>query len=171
MMRIDEEIVVRNGYIWLEMVRYDRLLNTGLQVPYLAKGGRKRTTYMSTFSFKIEQFTCILSNHAKKIAQEKGFVLKKVLAVFGNPRRVYPSKSHPGQHRITGDGLCLVGIPDDNKKEFLVITIYQDEVITAPRPDQLKTSSGRIYADRYKRGLGRSNFLPNTIHIDPIDKK
>jgi len=173
------------------------------------------------------------------MATEKNFSPETIEKTFAEPTRVYPSGSHPGQWRVTGNGLCLVGIPDDEPAEekkdipalrtpakgtiiqtpgtserpgykapsgyaflsngassygpssrttngttngtttqtttngtstpieemsqkntkalryFTVITIYQDQVLTPPRADQLNTNVGKRYAERYLKGLGR----------------
>lgn len=94
-----------------------------------------------------------MSPHALKTAIEKGFSLDIIRDTFLSPKEVYPSRSYPGQYRITGNGVCLVGEPDGN--QFRVITLYADKVITAPRPDQLKTPEGARFAERYAYGLGR----------------
>jgi len=95
--------------------------------------------------------------HAARQIVTKGFSVKKVQAVFDSPVKVYPSgKRHPGQYRIVGKGICLVGEPVDSNT-FRLITVYQDNVLTPPRPDQLQTPEGRAYAERYNAGLGRSN--------------
>lgn len=107
------------------------------------------------FSLDLSQYDMVLSLHAKKMIREKGFDPGLVEETYLNPKRVYPSGSHPGQYRITGNGLCLVGEPDEMRGQFIVITIYEDEVLTPPRPDQLNTPEGRLYADRYYKGLGR----------------
>lgn len=175
------------------------------------------------FALDISRFKLRLSRHAERMANEKKFSMEDIEHTFYNPTRVYPSGSHPGQWRITGNGLCLVGIPDEEPKKesklnvslssrgtpiqtpvtttqpnalnrpvpsymkytgygnnyvtqrnecntsiqskntepetqtryFTVITIYQDQVLTPPRPDQLDTPEGKRYAERYLKGLGR----------------
>lgn len=100
-----------------------------------------------------EGMTLIYTQHSKRQLQEKGFKMKDVEATFDSPKEVYASGSHPGQYRVTGNGLCLVGKPEGN--DFVLITVYQDRVLTPPRKDQLDTQEGRRYADRYAKGLGR----------------
>jgi len=95
----------------------------------------------------------VLTRHAKKQMEEKGFSEQDVFDAFHDPQRVYPSKSHAGQFRVAGMGVCLVGKPKGS--EFVCITMYADGVLTAPRPDQLLTAEGRRYAERYEQGLGR----------------
>lgn len=91
--------------------------------------------------------------HALRQIAQKGFNPLHVKGAFENPDEVYASGSHPGQYRVTGNGLCLVGKPEGN--EFVLITVYLDRVVTPPRPDQLVTPEGRKFAERYERGLGR----------------
>jgi hypothetical protein len=52
------------------------------------------------------------------MATEKNFSMEVIQRTFDHPTRVYPSGSHPGQWRVTGNGICLVGIPDvDNRND------------------------------------------------------
>lgn len=95
----------------------------------------------------------VFTRHAYEVMQSKGFEIADAITVVEHPRNVYPSDSHPGQTRIVGRGLCLVGEIEGD--EFRVITVYRDGVLTAPRPDQLATAEGRRYAMRFSRGLGR----------------
>lgn len=97
--------------------------------------------------------TLILTRHAKQQMVEKGFSEQDVYDAFHEPQRVYASKSHAGQFRVAGLGICLVGKPKG--AEFVCITMYKDGVLTPPRPDQLNTPEGRRYAERYEKGLGR----------------
>jgi len=101
-----------------------------------------------------ENMTLNMTNHACKQAAQKGFGPDAIKACFENPERVYPSGSHPGQYRVTGGGICLVGVPKDGGR-FLVVTLYADRVLTAPREDQMDTPEGRRYAERYAKGQGR----------------
>lgn len=94
-----------------------------------------------------------MTNHAIKMAASKQFDADTILATFNEPVEIYASGSHPGQHRITGNGICLVGRGEGSK--FLVITVYKDRELTAPREDQLETPEGRRYAERYAKGQGR----------------
>jgi hypothetical protein len=93
-------------------------------------------------------YKLIFTRHASKVACTKGgpALLSKT---FASPETVYASRSHPGQYRITGNGICLVGIPDDQEKTFTIITMYADRILTPPRTDQLQTIKGQIYAARY----------------------
>lgn len=95
-----------------------------------------------------------LTRHACKQAALKGFTPELIQSVFDSPVEIYPSGSHPGQFRITGGGICLVGLPVDGS-EFRAITLYADRVITPPREDQLNTPEGKRFAERYEKGQGR----------------
>ena len=94
-----------------------------------------------------------MTQHARKQIVEKGLSQATITAAFNNPERVYPSGSHPGQIRVTGSGVCLVGVIECGK--FNLITVYEDGVLTPPRADQLNTPEGRRYAERYAANLGR----------------
>lgn len=94
-----------------------------------------------------------LTRHALTTCLKKGFDPEKVKDTFANPTEVYPSGSHPGQYRVTGNGICLVGVPEGNT--FRVITMYADRILTAVRADQMNTPEGRRYAARRAAGLGR----------------
>lgn len=100
-----------------------------------------------------EGVTLSLTKHAKKQAKAKNFPLDDIFKMWGNKPKINPSRSHKGQYRVCGDGICLVGVP--KKNSFVVITCYVDQELTPPRPDQLATKEGRRYAKRYARGLGR----------------
>ena len=99
----------------------------------------------------------VLKRHARQQAHDKRFPLKTIRDTFNTPERVYVSKSYPGQYRVTGNGIVLVGVPDLETGSFIVITVYYDQVLTPPRPDQLNTPQGKIFAERYAAGLGRSS--------------
>lgn len=82
--------------------------------------------------------------HFLKTLRSKGFDAAAVVATLKNPVEVYPSKSHPGQWRVTGNGVCIVGRPEG--EDFVLITIYADRIVTAVRPDQMNTPEGRRFA-------------------------
>jgi hypothetical protein len=88
--------------------------------------------------------TLKVTSHALKTMAAKGFDPEAVKATFAAPTEVYASGSHPGQFRVTGNGLCLVGKPEGNT--FILITLYLDRVVTPVRPDQLNTPEGRNFA-------------------------
>jgi hypothetical protein len=93
------------------------------------------------------------STHALRTIRDKGFDPAKVRATFKAPTKVTKVTAHPGQVRLIGNGLALVGKVVG--KRFVLITVYLDGVLTPPREDQMNTPEGRRYAERYARGLGR----------------
>jgi hypothetical protein len=98
-----------------------------------------------------------MTGHALRQAREKGFDMPTISAAFSSPDRVYPNGRYPGQWRVTGNGICIVGEPVGDS--FEVKTMYLDGVVTKPRPDQLKTSEGAEYHRRYKQqGAGARTF-------------
>lgn len=100
-----------------------------------------------------EGLTLSLTKHAKKQAKAKEFHINDILKMWSGKPQVNPSRSYPGQYRVCGDGICLVGVQKGNS--FVVITLYVDQEITPPRKDQLKTKAGRRFAERYAKGKGR----------------
>lgn len=90
-----------------------------------------------------------LTAHANEQMKKKNVDLERVQAAFVSPEKLYPNKKYAGQFRVVGNGLCLVGKPQG--KEFVVFTIYEDGVMTPPRPDQLNTPEGKAYAELYNR--------------------
>jgi len=100
-----------------------------------------------------EGVTLSLTKHAKKQAKVKGFNVQNIFSMWSEPDRIVASRSHPGQYRVCGNGICVVGIPRGTS--FIGITVYVDQDLTPPRPDQLQTKAGRRYAQRYKKGEGR----------------
>lgn len=106
-----------------------------------------------------EGYSLRLTRHASQQMEAKGFDLETVEYTFGNPENIYPNKKFAGQFRVTGHGVCLIGKPMGG--EFLVFTIYEDGVMTPPRPDQLDTPEGRAYAERYEKALASKNVRRN----------
>lgn len=102
---------------------------------------------------RFEGFIICPTAHFLKTMRDKEFDPKAAIATIKSPTEVYPSGSHPGQWRMTGNGLCIVVKPEGNTLNL--ITVYLDRVLTAPRADQLATAEGRRYADRYSKGMGR----------------
>lgn len=94
-----------------------------------------------------------VTNHARKVIVTKGFDAVNVSKTFQKPAYVTQVAKYPNQIRLIGNGLALVGTVRGD--EFVLITVYQDGVLTPPRPDQLHTPEGRRYAERYSQGLGR----------------
>jgi hypothetical protein len=67
-----------------------------------------------------EGMTIRMTRHACKIAASKGFDADTIMATFNAPDAVEANSDHPGQYRVRGNGLVLVGAPTDNT--FMVIT-------------------------------------------------
>lgn len=101
----------------------------------------------------VEGLALSVTEHAKRMVAEKGFVPIKIVDVFQHPERITEVTKNPGQIRLIGNGLALVGRIEHGK--FVLITVYQDQVLTPPRKDQLETPEGIRYASRYAAGLGR----------------
>lgn len=95
-----------------------------------------------------------MEGHALSQAFDKAIDMGVVEATFKNPEEVYPNGRYPGQWRVTGNGICLVGEPRGGS--FHIITMYLDRVVTAPRKDQMETSHGREYAQRYQQAGSRA---------------
>ncbi|KAJ3243153.1 hypothetical protein HDU78_000772 [Chytriomyces hyalinus] len=125
---------------------------------------------------ELKTYRLILKQHAKDQAKTKKFPLRVLLETFSNPEQVYPSRTYPGQFRVTGNRIVLVGVPDHQSQSFTVITVYQDKVLTPPRPDQLETPLGQQFAQRYYAGLGRAKkqikaaFL-STLNAESVAKQ
>lgn len=100
-----------------------------------------------------ENVTLSLTKHAKRQAKEKGFNVRNILDMWEDPDRIIASRTYPGQYRVCGNGICVVGVPKG--QSFIGITVYLDQELTPPRPDQLKTRAGRRYAKRFANGEGR----------------
>lgn len=100
-----------------------------------------------------KHLTLHVTDHACRTILSKGFDPYDVRGAFENPERTTEVTAHPGQVRLIGRGLALVGKIEGGR--FTLITVYEDGVLTAPRADQLSTPEGRRFAQRYARGLGR----------------
>lgn len=110
-----------------------------------------------------EGFRIHATDHALKQIITKGFSVDTIRQTFESPeKKPYPNGKYKGQYRVTGNGLCLVGIPKG--RTFTLITVYEDGVMTPPRPDQLETEEGKAYAERYAQGQARQNeYMPRVI--------
>ena len=97
----------------------------------------------------------VVTNHARCTMESKGFDPAKVTETFRNPDYMTSVSKYPDQVRLIGNGLALVGKVNEAERVFVLITLYQDGVLTPPRPDQLTTPEGQRYAARYAQGLGR----------------
>lgn len=100
-----------------------------------------------------KRLTLKVTQHALSQIAAKGFDPLKVRATFDAPDRVTDVRAHPGQVRLIGNGLALVGRVE--RSTFVLVTVYVDGVLTPPRADQMTTTEGRRYAARYAAGLGR----------------
>jgi hypothetical protein len=102
------------------------------------------------------------TDHALNQILQKGFAVEKIRETFENPVKLYKNGKYEGQFRVTGNGLCLVGKPKGNT--FTLITVYEDGVLTPPRPDQLETPEGQAYARKYAEGKARDNeYMPRVL--------
>lgn len=97
----------------------------------------------------------VTTKHAQTTIADKGFSPDAVRETFLRPDHTTQVRKYPDQIRLIGNGLALVGIADERKGIFLLITVYQDGVLTPPRADQMDTPEGQRYAQRYANGLGR----------------
>jgi hypothetical protein len=109
-----------------------------------------------------EGFRIHATDHALKQILEKGFPVERIQETFQAPEKIYRNGKYEGQFRVTGNGLCLVGKPKGTT--FTLITVYEDGVLTPPRPDQLETPEGQEYARRYAEGQARKNeYMPRVL--------
>ena len=101
---------------------------------------------------RFSHLTPEITRHFLKQVNAKGFDAPTIIRTWHAPSEVYASRSHPGQWRITGNGLCIVGKPEG--ESFTFITLYEDRVLTAPREDQ-RDAAGLRYRERWENGQGR----------------
>ena len=80
-----------------------------------------------------------MTAHAVRTIESKGFPLSVVQAVWQDPDTRYPSFKHPGQHKRTGQGVCLCCDDDTGR----VITVFINETATDLRPDQTDADAVR----------------------------
>lgn len=99
-----------------------------------------------------------LSKHAREQLLKKTgpMGITRAEQAFETPDKVYPNKKYAGQFRVVGLGLCLIGRPTENGL-FRVFTVYEDGVLTPPRPDQLGTPEGDAYAEIYRQAQKNGN--------------
>jgi hypothetical protein len=107
--------------------------------------------YMNKFA----HLTPSPSQHFIAQMKAKGFDPRDVIAAWKDPERITDVRKYPGQYRVIGNGVAIIGEPDETTGVFRFITIYLDGVLTPPRADQMNTPEGRRFADRYARGEGR----------------
>lgn len=67
--------------------------------------------------------TLNLTRTACKVAAKNGWSAEDIQACFDNPKKVYDSKTRPGQVRVVNETICIVGVAKDDKT-FLGITMY-----------------------------------------------
>jgi hypothetical protein len=74
-----------------------------------------------------------ISTHAKEQAAAKGWSLHQVWQAHVDPDICYPSRRYEGQERrIRGNLVAIVDVARD-----LCVTVYENVVETALRPDQI----------------------------------
>lgn len=70
-----------------------------------------------------ENMRLTLTRTACKVAVKHGFTAEAIQKCFEQPKRVYASKTHPGQYRIVNNDICIVGVPVGDG-EFRGITMF-----------------------------------------------
>lgn len=98
--------------------------------------------------------TPTISEHFKRQMKAKGFDPRDVIAAWRSPEKITPVRKYPGQWRIIGNGLAIVGEPLEAAGEFRFITVYLDGVLTPPRADQTD-AAGIRFRERWANGQGR----------------
>ncbi|KAJ3277719.1 hypothetical protein HK104_003038 [Borealophlyctis nickersoniae] len=98
----------------------------------------------------VAEYELVLTNHAMRKDEELGFNLSSIQETFENPTKIRPGWKYPDSYRVIRDDICLVGVPV--KGNFVVITMYWEDVITPPREDQMNDETGRLYANEYFKG-------------------
>lgn len=115
--------------------------------------------------------TMRFTKHARQQMEAKQFSWSTVRNGFAEAtaenNTIYPNKKFEGQFRIIAGNVCLIGKPQNGV--FIVFTVYEDGVMTPPRPDQLETPQGRMYAKRYGQvwktgGIKRDNEYWPRVH-------
>ena len=94
-----------------------------------------------------------ISDHAVSQAKAKGFTAEEIFAAMTNPARVTDVLKYPGQKRFIAGRIAVVAAPKGDA--WHIVTLYLDDVLTAPRADQMDTPEGRRYAERFANGQGR----------------
>lgn len=119
-----------------------------------------------------EGYKLALSKHAREqLIKKTGTVgITRAEQAFEAPDKIYPNKKYQGQFRIVGKGLCLIGRPTANGL-FRVFTVYEDGVMTPPRPDQLLTEEGRAYAELYRKAQQNNGKAARNNEYYPRAKK
>lgn len=52
----------------------------------------------------------------------RNYAPKMIMEVFSSPEKIEPSLERPGQFKIFGQGICLVGAQHNDN--FVLITVY-----------------------------------------------
>lgn len=65
----------------------------------------------------------VLTNLACKRAAMGGFGADDIRSTFDSPESITENRDMPGQYRLVGKGMTLVGIPEGEK--FVVITCFK----------------------------------------------
>lgn len=63
-----------------------------------------------------------LTRTACKVAAQRGWTADEIKECFEHPKKVYESKTRPGQYRVVNKDICIVGVPDGDR--FVGITMY-----------------------------------------------
>ncbi|AZU97271.1 hypothetical protein SEA_GILSON_226 [Streptomyces phage Gilson] len=116
-----------------------------------------------------EGYKLAFTKHAEDQLEKKRVGFLRAREAFENPDKVYPNKKYAGQFRVVGNGICLIGRPMGNT--FKVFTVYEDGVMTPPRPDQLETEEGRAYAELYEKAQRNKGRVARNNEYYPRAKK
>jgi len=103
----------------------------------------------------------IFTRHAEEQIEAKGFDKNFIVSEFPNVAedKISPNKKFEGQFRVVVGNVCLVGAPMYGM--FRVFTLYEDGVMTPPRPDQMNTIEGQRYAHLYEKMQREKNRTAN----------
>lgn len=116
-----------------------------------------------------EGYKLAFSKHAHDQLLKKNVGVQRATEAFENPDKVYPNKKYEGQFRIVGNGICLIGRPMG--RTFKVFTVYEDGVMTPPRPDQLDTPEGQQYAKLYAKAQSTGRVARNNEYYPRAKKR
>jgi hypothetical protein len=72
----------------------------------------------------LRNYELVLTKHAIDKLKQKGFTLHLVNETFLRPEQIRASGSYPGQYKIIGNNIVLIGVPND-RRHFTVVTIYR----------------------------------------------
>lgn len=116
-----------------------------------------------------EGYKLAFSKHAQDQLEKKNVGFQRAREAFESPDKVYPNKKYAGQFRVVGNGICLIGRPINGT--FKVFTVYEDGVMTPPRPDQLLTEEGRAYAELYAKAQRAEKVNRNNEYYPRAKKR